>query len=70
MYKIKTLNKISSVGLDLFPRDLYDVWYLWDKGDKRKALDIFPEKCRFKDVKIIIGLQIIQLFLPIILRMR
>ena len=25
MYKIKTLNKISSVGLDLFPRDLYEV---------------------------------------------
>ncbi len=25
MYKIKTLNKISSVGLDLFPRDEYEV---------------------------------------------
>ena len=25
MYKIKTLNKISSVGLELFPRDIYEV---------------------------------------------
>jgi len=46
------VEKVRSLFQRTRPRDLYDVWYLWDKGDKRKALDIFPEKCRFKDVKI------------------
>lgn len=42
-------EKIRSLFQRTRPRDLYDVWYLWDKADRRKGLDIFPEKCKFKD---------------------
>jgi len=34
------------------PRDLYDVWYLWDMLNKEKALELLEEKCRFKGVSI------------------
>lgn len=32
------------------PRDLYDVWYLWDMVNKEKVLELLEEKCRFKAV--------------------
>jgi len=46
------VEKVRSLFQRTRPRDLYDVWYLWDEVDKRKVLDIFPGKCRFKNVKI------------------
>lgn len=32
------------------PRDLYDVWYLWNMVNKGKVLELLEEKCRFKNV--------------------
>ena len=32
------------------PRDLYDVWYLWNMVNKGQVLEILEEKCRFKNV--------------------
>ncbi len=34
------------------PRDLYDVWYLWNRTNKEKAVELLEEKCRFKGVSI------------------
>jgi predicted nucleotidyltransferase component of viral defense system len=34
------------------PRDLYDVWYLWNRINKEKAVELLEEKCRFKGVSI------------------
>lgn len=45
-------EKVRSLFQRTRPRDLYDVWYLWNNVDKKKVLDIFPEKCKFKNVKI------------------
>lgn len=45
-------EKIRALFQRTRPRDLYDVWYLWSRVDKGKVLNIFPEKCKFKDVKI------------------
>jgi len=45
-------EKIRALFQRTRPRDLYDVWYLWSRVDKGKVLNILPEKCRFKDVKI------------------
>jgi predicted nucleotidyltransferase component of viral defense system len=32
------------------PRDLYDVWYLWNRVNKEKVLELLEEKCQFKGV--------------------
>jgi predicted nucleotidyltransferase component of viral defense system len=32
------------------PRDLYDVWYLWNMVNKEEVLELLEEKCRFKGV--------------------
>ena len=45
-------EKVRSLFQRTRPRDLYDVWYLRDRVDQRKVLDIFLRKCEFKDVKI------------------
>lgn len=45
-------EKIRALFQRTRPRDLYDVWCLWGRVDKGKVLNIFPEKCRFKNVKI------------------
>jgi len=45
-------EKVRSLFQRTRPRDLYDVWYLRNRVDKRRVLDIFLKKCRFKDVKI------------------
>ncbi len=34
------------------PRDMYDVWYLYDKINERKTLSILYEKCKSKNVRI------------------
>ena len=44
-------EKIRALFERVRPRDLYDVWYLWDEIDKEKILNIFPEKCRHRGVK-------------------
>lgn len=44
-------EKIRSLFQRTRPRDLYDVWYLWNRVDKRKVLNVFLEKCRFKNVR-------------------
>ncbi len=46
------VEKVRSLFQRIRPRDLYDVWYLWNSVDKKKVLDIFPEKFKFKNVKI------------------
>lgn len=32
------------------PRGLYDVWYLWNRVNKEKVLELLEEKCQFKGV--------------------
>ncbi len=44
-------EKIRSIFQRTRPRDLYDLWYLWDRVDKRKAFDILPEKFKLKDIE-------------------
>ncbi len=44
-------EKIRSLFQRTRPRDLYDIWYLWDKIDRRKVLNILPEKFRAKNVE-------------------
>jgi CRISPR-associated protein Cmr1 len=44
-------EKIRSLFQRIRPRDLYDVWYLWDKVNEKKVLDILPEKFKLKNVK-------------------
>jgi len=44
-------EKIRSIFQRTRPRDLYDLWYLWDRTDTQKAIDILPEKFRMKSVK-------------------
>ncbi len=41
-------EKLRSLFQRTRPRDLYDVWYLWDKIDKSIVLDVFKKKCKFK----------------------
>jgi len=43
-------EKIRSLFQRTRPRDLYDVWYLWGKIDRKKIFKILPEKFRVKDV--------------------
>jgi len=45
-------EKVRSLFQRTRPRDLYDVWYLRDRVDQRRVLDIFLRKCEFKGVKI------------------
>ena len=45
-------EKIRALFERIRPRDLYDVWYLWERIDKKKVLHILPEKCDFKGVRI------------------
>jgi len=45
-------EKIRSLFERTRPRDLYDVWKLWDRIDSEKVMKILPEKCKFKEVKI------------------
>lgn len=44
-------EKIRSLFQRTRPRDLYDVWYLWDKIDRRKVFKILPEKFKTKNVE-------------------
>jgi len=43
-------EKMRSLFERTRPRDLYDVWYLWNRVDRRKVLSIFPQKCKSKNV--------------------
>jgi len=45
-------EKIRSLFQRTRPRDLYDVWYMWDKIDRRKVFKILPEKFKIKNVEI------------------
>jgi len=45
------VEKLRSLFQRTRPRDLYDVWFLWDSVDRTKILDVFPEKFEFKNVK-------------------
>jgi len=44
-------EKIRSLFQRTRPRDLYDVWYLWDRVEKKKVLEILAEKFRTKNVE-------------------
>jgi len=44
-------EKIRSLFQRTRPRDLYDVWYLWDRVEKKKVFEILPEKFRRKNVE-------------------
>lgn len=44
-------EKIRSLFQRTRPRDLYDVWYMWDKVDRRKIFKILPEKFKSKNVE-------------------
>lgn len=45
-------EKIRSLFQRTRPRDLYDVWYLWDKVEKGEVFKILFEKFKIKDVAI------------------
>jgi len=45
-------EKLRSLFQRTRPRDLYDVWYLWNKIDKSIVLDVFKQKCKFKRVNL------------------
>ncbi len=45
-------EKIRSLFQRTRPRDLYDVWYLWNKINLRKVFQILPEKISIKNVKL------------------
>ena len=45
-------EKIRSLFQRTRPRDLYDVWCLWDRVEKKKVLEILAEKFRTKNVEI------------------
>lgn len=45
-------EKIRSLFQRTRPRDLYDVMCLWDKVDKKKVIQILPEKFKMKNVEI------------------
>lgn len=44
-------EKIRSIFQRTRPRDLYDLWYLWDRVNKRKAFAILPEKFKLKNIE-------------------
>ncbi|MBE0524900.1 MAG: nucleotidyl transferase AbiEii/AbiGii toxin family protein [Methanosarcinales archaeon] len=44
-------EKIRAIFERTRPRDLYDIWYFSENFVLRQALDILPEKCNFKAVK-------------------
>ena len=57
MVKVYTLEEIMAEKIrSLFqrtrPRDLYDVWCLWNKIDKEEVFKIIPEKFRVKNVEV------------------
>lgn len=45
-------EKIRSLFQRTRPRDLYDVWYLWDKVYRKKVFEILPKKFMAKNVEI------------------
>jgi predicted nucleotidyltransferase component of viral defense system len=44
-------EKIRSLFQRTRPRDLYDVWALWNRTAQEKVTGLFVEKCRFKELK-------------------
>lgn len=44
-------EKIRSLFQRTRPRDLYDVWYLWNRVEKNVVFEILPEKFRAKNVE-------------------
>ena len=44
-------EKTRSIFQRTRPRDMYDLWYLWDTVDKGKVLEIIPAKFRLKNVE-------------------
>jgi len=44
-------EKFRSLFQRTRPRDLYDSWYIPQKFDINDAVEIFPKKCRIKDVR-------------------
>jgi len=44
-------EKIRSIFQRTRPRDLYDLWYLWDRTDIQKSIDILPEKFECKCIE-------------------
>ena len=44
-------EKIRSIFQRTRPRDLYDLWYLWDRANRQKAFSILPEKFKMKDIE-------------------
>ncbi len=45
-------EKIRSLFQRTRPRDLYDIWYLWNRVEKKKVLEILPEKFKTKNVEV------------------
>lgn len=54
VYSIEEImaEKIRALFERIRPRDLYDVWYLGERIDKKKVLHILSEKSVFKGVRI------------------
>ncbi len=44
-------EKIRSLFERTRPRDLYDIWKLYEKVDKKTVEDVLNEKCKFKDIE-------------------
>lgn len=44
-------EKIRSLFQRTRPRDLYDIWCLWNRVEKKKVLEILPEKFKTKNVE-------------------
>ncbi|HRR95718.1 MAG TPA: nucleotidyl transferase AbiEii/AbiGii toxin family protein [Candidatus Ratteibacteria bacterium] len=45
-------EKIRSIFQRTRPRDLYDVWYLWDKIEQKKVFEIILAKFKAKNIEI------------------
>ncbi len=43
-------EKIRSIFQRTRPRDLYDLWHLWDRADIQKAISILPGKFKARDI--------------------
>lgn len=48
-------EKVRSLFQRTRPRDLYDVWYLWDKVEKKKVIQILPKKFKIKNIEMNTG---------------
>ena len=44
-------EKIRSIFQRTRPRDLYDLWYLWNNVDPKKAFEILPDKFGSKNIQ-------------------